>query len=30
MVCHENYTIFETKREYNNVIIIKERKNVHM
>ena len=25
MVCHENYTIFETKREYNNVIIIKER-----
>nr|DAG52846.1 MAG TPA: hypothetical protein [Caudoviricetes sp.] len=20
MVCHENHTIFETKREYNNVI----------
>lgn len=30
MVCHENHIIFETKREYNNVITIKERKNVHM
>lgn len=28
--CHENYTIFETKREYINVITIKERINVHM
>lgn len=26
MVCHENHIIFETKREYNNVITIKERK----
>jgi hypothetical protein len=24
-VCHENYTIFEKKREYNNIITIKER-----
>nr|DAL62213.1 MAG TPA_asm: hypothetical protein [Caudoviricetes sp.] len=28
--CHENYTIFRTKREYNNVITIKERIRVHM
>lgn len=30
MTCHENYTIFETKREYINVITIKERIKVHI
>ena len=30
LACHENYTIFKTKREYNNVITKQGKENVHM